>query len=91
MSERVDIGHGVKILACHHPIEAGPDLAGELAGFDYWHPCGSQAEAAGYVPVAGPGDKWTVESVDPLTLSPSLLCRACGHHGFIRGGRWVPA
>lgn len=32
--------------------------------------------------------KWTVESWEPLTLSPSLLC-ACGDHGFIRNGRWV--
>lgn len=34
---------------------------------------------------------WRVESWDPLTLSPSLLCTACGDHGFIREGRWVPA
>jgi hypothetical protein len=34
--------------------------------------------------------KWTVESWDPLTLSPSVLC-SCGDHGFIRDGRWVPA
>jgi hypothetical protein len=34
--------------------------------------------------------KWTVESWDPLTLSPRLLC-GCGDHGFIRNGRWVPA
>jgi hypothetical protein len=34
---------------------------------------------------------WTVESWAPLTLSPSLLCRTCGHHGFIRAGSWVPA
>lgn len=33
---------------------------------------------------------WTVESWEPLTLSPSLLCH-CGDHGFIREGRWVPA
>lgn len=33
---------------------------------------------------------WTVEQWEPLTLSPSLLC-ACGDHGFIREGRWVPA
>ena len=32
---------------------------------------------------------WTVESWDPLTISPSLLCRACGDHGFIREGKWV--
>ncbi len=34
---------------------------------------------------------WTVESWEPLTLSPSLLCTVCGHHGWIRDGRWVPA
>ncbi len=34
---------------------------------------------------------WKVECVDPLTLSPSLLCRGCGDHGFIRAGRWVRA
>jgi hypothetical protein len=33
---------------------------------------------------------WTVESWEPLTLSPSLLC-ACGDHGWVREGRWVPA
>jgi hypothetical protein len=33
---------------------------------------------------------WTLESRDPMTLSPSLLC-GCGHHGFIRDGKWVPA
>ena len=32
---------------------------------------------------------WDVESFDPLTLSPSLLCRSCGSHGFIRNGKWV--
>lgn len=37
------------------------------------------------------GSKWTVESWEPLTLSPSLLCRACGDHGFIRAGKWVKA
>lgn len=37
------------------------------------------------------GPKWAVESWEPLTLSPSLLCMACGDHGFIRGGKWVPA
>lgn len=34
--------------------------------------------------------RWTVESWEPLTLSPSLLC-SCGDHGFIRGGKWVRA
>ena len=34
---------------------------------------------------------WTVESWDPLTISPSVLCNKCGDHGFIRDGRWVRA
>ena len=39
-----------------------------------------------------PGQQmWTLESLDPLTISPSLLCLLCGDHGFIRNGRWVPA
>lgn len=35
---------------------------------------------------------WTVESWDPLTLSPSILDHGrgdCpGHHGYIRNGAW---
>lgn len=33
---------------------------------------------------------WQVDSWDPLTLSPSILC-SCGDHGYIREGRWVAA
>lgn len=33
--------------------------------------------------------RWSVESWDPLTISPSVLC-SCGDHGFIRNGRWEP-
>jgi len=36
------------------------------------------------------GPFWQVESWDPLTLSPSILC-SCGDHGYIRESRWVPA
>lgn len=36
-------------------------------------------------------DVWQVLNLDPLTLSPSLACSACGHHGWIRSGRWEPA
>ena len=37
------------------------------------------------------GVLWKVESREPLTLSPSLLCRICGDHGWVRAGCWVPA
>ena len=42
--------------------------------------------------------KWQVISWEPLTVAPSLLCRAplerggeCGDHGFIREGKWALA
>lgn len=39
-----------------------------------------------------PGDqKWQVASWDPLTLTPSLLQRGCGDHGFVTAGKWVRA
>jgi hypothetical protein len=34
--------------------------------------------------------RWQVESWEPLTLSPSILCH-CGDHGYIRNGCWVSA
>lgn len=34
--------------------------------------------------------QWTVESWEPLSISPSLECTYCGDHGFIRAGRWIP-
>jgi uncharacterized protein DUF6527 len=37
-----------------------------------------------------PRPVWQVQSWDPLTISPSVLC-SCGDHGFIREGRWVRA
>lgn len=32
--------------------------------------------------------KWTVQSWEPLTLTPSIQC-SCGDHGFITEGKWV--
>jgi hypothetical protein len=34
---------------------------------------------------------WQLESLDPLTISPSLLCLSCEAHGFIRNSMWIPA
>lgn len=36
---------------------------------------------------------WQVQSLAPLTISPSVHCTAegCGAHGFIRGDKWIPA
>jgi len=66
----------------HHP-KPGDDAPGMYCGgYIAW------VAADGITPkhhlVSGiPGDE------EHLTVSPSLLCRTCGHHGFIRDGRWV--
>lgn len=79
-----DIGHGVSIQL--------RSVDGELNGVAYKHTCGEVRGAEDYVPVKPAwGNGWDVVQLDPLTLAPSLLCTSCGHHGFIRDGKWVPA
>lgn len=74
------------------------ELSGQLAGFRVTHPRGGvegEPECAGgsgsWIPTNADAEAWTLVSREPLHLEPSLLCRACGDHGWIRGGKWVPA
>lgn len=65
----------------HHLKPDGTPCGGGSILFDIpanmeWHP-------------AAP--KWTLVSEQPLHLEPSLLCRICGDHGFIRNGKWEKA
>lgn len=60
---------------------------------DNGQPCAGAVTFAGAVQREIEPDKvhvWAVESWDPLTIAPSVLC-GCGDHGFIREGRWVRA
>lgn len=34
---------------------------------------------------------WTVVSWEPLTITPSILCKCKGNHGFITNGRYASA
>jgi len=85
-----DIGHGVQ--ACE--FRYVPDGQLHIA---YRHDCkndnGEPLRAFAAVPVSdtGAGRDWKLEQREPLTISPSLLCGSCGHHGFIREGKWVSA
>ena len=47
------------------------------------HQCASDKRFAA---LAGDHEK---VSLEPLTLSPSVLCQ-CGAHGYIRNGQWQP-
>jgi hypothetical protein len=72
----------------------------EKAGFFHVHP----AAGGNHIPVGEPcagtvtfgepgsssGVRWTLHSLDPLHVEPSILC-SCGRHGFVRNGRWEEA
>jgi hypothetical protein len=84
----VDLGNGAKYTRVIYQDE--------WVGINEWHLTPQGDLCGGWVPFAGSaipggGTYWDVLSLDPLTLSPSVLCRGCGHHGFIREGRWIPA
>lgn len=81
----IDAGHGVSywVWAEHHYLY-------------YRHDCPVLGDNPSAIALDVPENawipaeaKWQVESLEPLTISPSLLC-PCGHHGFISNGRWEP-
>lgn len=91
--QEIDIGHG-------HFMEWIRWAPVDRAGVAIRHPSkkdGSPCMTAMYFDIPELRDQhlsrtvWQVQSMDPLTASPSLLCLTCGDHGFIRDGRWVPA
>jgi hypothetical protein len=104
-AELTDIGHGVAYVftAWAPDRELNPQHDGvpdvDRFGLLYRHAAPDGSECGGSVTfdsetarkIAPKTPKWTVESWEPLTLSPSLLCNGCGHHGWIKNGRWVEA
>ena len=87
-----DIGQGVT-------ISRTVDSRGEWVGLIRRHPKkGGEGRCASAVAFDTPASRavhntsmplHTVVSFGPLTLSPSLLCTACGHHGHIQDGKWT--
>ena len=105
MSDRLDLGdgHSISIAVWDPDLELNPALRPFADQFPakttgivrHQLPGGGECEGAITfdIPLARQqfsGPFWTVESWEPLTLAPSLLCH-CGDHGFIREGRWVRA
>ncbi len=90
MREAVD---SIQNCATGSLLDLGDGVTAEMrfvdgvpAGVAYWHLCHG-VKSEGWAQIA-PGH-WEIEQAEPLTISPSLYCRACGHHGFIRDGRWL--
>lgn len=93
----IDAGHGVSFTIRYEKDGEPSAQGGDPIALYYKHDCSVHGDNAGAIELDVPQNdfvpadaKWQIESVDPLTLSPSLLCRACGHHGFLRNGRWEP-
>lgn len=88
----VDHSFAVIGLVEHHPAGLGhPAGAVYCGGYVAWVEAAAQVGVtppyvARHRLVAGGPD-------DPgaLTVEPSLACRHCPSHGFVRGGRWVLA
>lgn len=103
--DRVDLGHDhwLSFFGWHPDRDLNPQYEGipdvDKAGatVDHRKPDGSLCSGAitfdsPTMRAVGQSERalWQVESWEPLTISPSLLCK-CGDHGFIREGCWVPA
>ena len=87
--DSIDLGSG----ACY---KKSFDADGKWIAIDQYHKNSAGNLCCGWVPfqvesehLTTHGPKWSVQSYEPLTMHPSLLCN-CGHHGFIRNGRWEP-
>lgn len=92
-AETVDLGDGHTLTFAQYE--------GEVSGCSIAHKRPDGSDCDGWIAFAGRAwarsfgagqiATWTVESENPLTLSPSVLCRVCGDHGFVRAGRWEKA
>ena len=86
-TDAIDLGHGViaRFTSCTaHGTRTGAiiefgleDTPGYCEGLVTWCGCCEPA--------------WTLVSLDPLHLDPSVACATHPeHHGWIRDGRWIP-
>lgn len=92
--DEVDLGDGHRLIFS--------DFEGQRhvgAMIEHRRP-GDGMDCGGWLPFADRawaepfGDRietWKVEQDEPITLSPSVKCRLCGDHGYVRNGRWEKA
>ena len=89
---QIDLGDGHLLI-----FQSGE---GDIAGCIIEHKRKDGTPCKGWIPFAGRSwaqtfqgkiAAWDVVSDAPLTLSPSVLCRICGDHGFVRDDKWVRA
>jgi hypothetical protein len=59
--------------------------------FEWSHDCRYETgyEFRSVHPLPAGEHGWRIERIEPLTVTPSILCGSCGTHGFITDGKWV--
>ena len=94
MADELDLGDGHRIVFAEYKGEprvgadvVHPPVEGKCSGHG-WIAFQGRAWAIGF---QGAIQTWVVEKDEPLTLSPSILCKSCGDHGHIRNGKWERA
>lgn len=84
----IDVGSGVSLLISQ-PDDRNPH------GVRIRHTCTSwpdpQEPDGVFVKVIAPAlaQAHVVHSLDPATITASILCPDCGLHGFVTNGEWV--
>jgi hypothetical protein len=98
-SQDPDEKHGTYIGHGHITSPLVAQSGGVVIGYHVWHSCKDGKMQPGGVFLAIPElpehlsghITWQLVSREPLHIEPSVLCRACGDHGWIRDGKWVEA
>lgn len=93
---RLATGELVVYPASYQVPDSAPPHSARVVGLVEYHRNGDGAWCGGWVGftnVPGHGDnaQHQLDSIEPLTVSPSLQCTRCPAHGFIREGKWVVA
>lgn len=92
MSEKIDLGDD-------HFL-AFSEYQGEVAACTISHLTPAGKPCNGFIAFEGRSwarsfsheiTTWNVVQDEPLTLTPSVLCRGCGDHGSVQNGKWVRA
>jgi hypothetical protein len=94
MRDEIDLGDGHRVVFSEYKGE-------KRVAANIIHPTvDGKCDGQGFISFTGRAwarefdgriETWEVVSEEPFTISPSVLCRACGDHGFVRDGRWVRA
>lgn len=100
MTEPIDLGLGHILRftkwapdrALNPQYDGVPDIDPVGATIEHGNGCGGSLlfDLPGVRTLFPNRPVWNVESMNPLTISPSVLCM-CGDHGYVRDGKWVPS